>query len=100
MGSYGHRVCGGELLFPRTGRFLRMISLPRMLLWLAFASPALIMIVGLLDAAGTSAKELLHPSGEMSVRLMILALLAGSLVDRTSQIRLAGESAGGLPRGF
>ena len=58
-----------------------MISLPRMLLWLVLASPALVMIMGLLNASGTSAKDLLHPSGEMSVRLMILAMLVGPLVE-------------------
>jgi len=64
-----------------------MISLPRMLLWLVLASPALIMIIGLLDASGASAKDLPHPSGEMSVRLIILAMLPGPLVEFFGQNR-------------
>ena len=81
MGSYGHRFRSGELLFSSARRLSRVISLPRMLLWLALSVPALMMIMGLLDASGTSAKDLLHPSGEMSVRLMILAMLPGPLVE-------------------
>ena len=81
MDSYRHWLFGRKLLFSSAGRPLRMISLPRMLLWLALASPALAMIIGLLDASGISAKDLLHPSGEMSVRLMILAMLPGPLID-------------------
>lgn len=55
-----------------TGRFTRRIF------WLALALPALLMISDF--ARGTVlAMDLLHPSGEMSVRLMIAAMLAGPL---------------------
>lgn len=55
-----------------TGRFTRP------LFWLALALPALLMIADLARGA-VLAMDLLHPSGEMSVRLMILAMLAGPL---------------------
>ena len=58
-----------------------MISIRRMLLWLALALPGAMMVLGLSIEAGTPPKELLHPSGEMSVRLMILALLPGPLAE-------------------
>lgn len=55
-----------------TGRFTRP------LLWLALALPAILMI-GDLARGATLAMDLLHPSGELAVRLMIAALLAGPL---------------------
>lgn len=55
-----------------TGRFTRP------LFWFALTLPALLMIADL--ARGTVlAMDLLHPSGEMSVRLVIAAMLAGPL---------------------
>ena len=55
-----------------TGRFTRP------LFWLALALPALLMLVDC--ARGTVlVMDLLHPSGEMAVRLMIAAMLAGPL---------------------
>ncbi len=56
-----------------------MIRWPRLLLWLLLAIPAALMITDL--AGGALAMDLYHPSGEMAVRLMILALLPGPLVD-------------------
>lgn len=55
-----------------TGRFTRP------LFWLALALPALLMIADLARGA-VLAMDLLHPSGEVSVRLMIAAMLAGPL---------------------
>lgn len=57
-----------------------MIGWPRALLWLVLAIPAALMIQRF--ASGEAlAMDLYHPSGEMSVRLMILALLPGPLTD-------------------
>ena len=55
-----------------TGRFTRP------LFWFALALPALLMIADL-ARGGVLAMDLLHPSGELSVRLMIAAMLAGPL---------------------
>lgn len=48
------------------------------LIWTALAVPGLLMSVDLLRGE-TLAMDLLHPSGEMSVRLLVLALLPGPL---------------------
>lgn len=50
----------------------------RMVVWLLLAIPAALMIAGL--ARGELAMDLLHPSGETSLRLMILAMLPGPLI--------------------
>lgn len=50
----------------------------RPLFWLALALPALLMLVDCARGA-VLAMDLLHPSGEMAVRLMIAAMLAGPL---------------------
>ena len=56
------------------------MQLRRVLLWLLLAFPAGLMVQGLVS--GTElAMDLLHPSGEMAVRLMVLALLPGPLAD-------------------
>lgn len=56
------------------------VSIRRWLLWLVLAIPAGTMLGGL--ASGTSlAMDLLHPSGELAVRLMILAMLPGPLAE-------------------
>ena len=49
------------------------------LFWLALAVPAALMIADL--ARGTLAMDLLHPTGELSLRLMVLALLPGPLIE-------------------
>lgn len=49
-------------------------------MWLILALPGAGMLYGYF-AGEVLAMELLHPSGEMSVRLMILALLIGPLID-------------------
>ena len=57
-----------------------MIGWRRVLLWLVLAIPAALMLQRI--ASGEAlAMDLYHPSGEMSVRLMILALLPGPLTD-------------------
>lgn len=57
-----------------------MIGWRRALLWLILAIPAALMLQRF--ASGEAlAMDLYHPSGEMSVRLMILALLPGPLTD-------------------
>ena len=52
----------------------------RILLWLVLALPAALM-VGRFVSGEALAMDLYHPSGEMSVRLMVLALLPGPLAD-------------------
>lgn len=52
----------------------------RILLWLVLALPAALM-VGRFFSGQALAMDLYHPSGEMSVRLMVLALLPGPLAD-------------------
>ncbi len=57
-----------------------MIGWRRALLWFVLAIPAALMVQRI--ASGEAlAMDLYHPSGEMSVRLMILALLPGPLTD-------------------
>ena len=57
-----------------------MIGWRRALLWFVLAIPAALMIQRI--ASGEAlAMDLYHPSGEMSVRLKILALLPGPLTD-------------------
>jgi sulfoxide reductase heme-binding subunit YedZ len=48
--------------------------------WLVLAVPAGLMVQGL-ATGGVIAMDLLHPSGELALRLMILAMLAGPLAD-------------------
>jgi len=55
-----------------TGRFTRP------LFWLALALPALLMLADFARGA-VPAMDLLHPSGEMSVRLLVAAMLPGPL---------------------
>ena len=57
-----------------------MIGWRRALLWLVLAIPAALMIQRFASGE-VLAMDLYHPSGEMSVRLMILALLPGPLTD-------------------
>jgi sulfoxide reductase heme-binding subunit YedZ len=55
-------------------------SIARGLLWILLAVPAMLMLWSF--AKGTVlAMDLLHPSGEMSIRLMILAMLPGPLSE-------------------
>ena len=57
-----------------------MIGWRRALLWFVLAIPAALMVQRI--ASGEAlAMDLYHPSGEMSVRLMVLALLPGPLAD-------------------
>jgi methionine sulfoxide reductase heme-binding subunit len=57
-----------------------VIGWRRALLWFVLAIPAALMVQRI--ASGEAlAMDLYHPSGEMSVRLMILALLPGPLTD-------------------
>ncbi len=55
-----------------TGRFTRP------LFWLALALPALLMTADMLRGAALP-MDLLHPSGELSVRLLVAAMLPGPL---------------------
>ncbi|MGY8973649.1 MAG: ferric reductase-like transmembrane domain-containing protein [Sphingomonadales bacterium] len=57
-----------------------MIGWRRALLWLVLAIPAALMLQRFVSGEAL-AMDLYHPSGEMSVRLMILALLPGPLAD-------------------
>ncbi len=52
----------------------------RALLWAVLAIPAAVMIARLLGGEAR-AMELYRPSGEMAVRLMVLALLPGPLIE-------------------
>lgn len=56
------------------------MSWRRALLWMMLAIPAALMIQRFMTGDAL-AMDLYHPSGEVSVRLMILALLPGPLVD-------------------
>lgn len=56
-------------------------------LWIVLALPALAMAVGF--ARGTDAADLLHPSGEMSARLMIVAMMIGPLAHLVGRHRPA-----------
>jgi len=63
------------------------------LLWIILAIPGILMAWGL-SQGDVLAMDLLHPSGEMSIRLMIFAMLAGPLseffgVGRFFRARLA-----------
>ena len=55
-----------------TGRFTRP------LFWLALALPALLML-GDFARGAVPAMDLLHPSGELSIRLLVAAMLPGPL---------------------
>jgi len=52
----------------------------RGLLWLVLAIPAAIMLSRLLGPSAMP-MDLLHPTGEMALRLMVLAMLPGPLLD-------------------
>jgi len=60
-------------------------SLPRgprpriVLFWLALAVPAALMVADL--ARGMLAMDLLHPTGELSLRLMVAAMMVGPLIE-------------------
>jgi len=56
------------------------VSWRRILLWLVLALPAAIMLRGLLSGE-TQPFDLYHPTGELGIRLMILALLPGPLTQ-------------------
>lgn len=59
---------------------LNGLSRHRVILWLLLALPAALMLYGWI-ADETLAMDLLEPSGDMAVRLMIAALLPGPLID-------------------
>ena len=50
------------------------------LLWIILSLPAILMLWSFLQGKILT-MDLLHPSGEMSIRLMILAMLAGPLSE-------------------
>ncbi len=56
------------------------MSWKRILLWIVLALPAVMMTRGLITGEAT-AHDLYHPTGELSIRLMILALLPGPLAE-------------------
>jgi len=56
------------------------MSWKRALFWLVLAVPAGLMIAQLASGAAR-AMDLYHPSGEMSLRLMVIALMAGPVAD-------------------
>ncbi len=59
---------------------LRTILNNKLLLWAVVALPAVYMILAWLTGR-TDAADLLHPSGEFSARLMIIAMMIGPLVS-------------------
>ena len=59
---------------------LRIVLNSRWLIWGLLALPALAMVNGYASAQA-DAGDLLHPSGETSARLMIVAMMIGPLVD-------------------
>ena len=58
---------------------LRTILNSRMFLWALLSLPALAMLIGY-GRGQVSALELLHPTGEFSARLMIVAMMLSPLV--------------------
>jgi methionine sulfoxide reductase heme-binding subunit len=57
-----------------------MTSWKTWLLWIVLALPAALML-----SSGAEPAEMLHPSGEMSARLMIIAMMIGPLSDLLGQ---------------
>lgn len=58
---------------------LRMILNNQLFLWTLLSLPAFLMLIGYARGQ-VGAMELLHPSGEFSARLMIVAMMLGPLV--------------------
>lgn len=58
---------------------MSLIRARRLALWLLLAVPAFVMLRGW-SSGDTLTMDLLEPSGDMAVRLMILALLPGPLI--------------------
>lgn len=58
---------------------LRIILNSKLLFWAVLAIPAMAMIIGLMRGAA-SPDELLHPTGETSARLMIIAMMIAPLI--------------------
>jgi methionine sulfoxide reductase heme-binding subunit len=56
------------------------MNMYRILFWLVLALPGALMLHGFAND-GSIAMDLLHPTGEFSLRLMVLAMLAGPLAD-------------------
>lgn len=56
------------------------LGIGKLVLWLLLAIPAALMLRDLVGG-DVLPMDLLHPSGEMSVRLMVLAMLPGPLID-------------------
>ncbi len=63
--------------------------LPRLLLWAVLALPAVPMLIGL-SAGRQDLDLLLHPSGEFSARLMLVALMITPLRMLFSRVRWIG----------
>lgn len=59
---------------------LRTILNSKFTLWLILSIPAVLMTYGYLSGR-SDAMDLLHPSGEFSARLMIIAMMIGPLVS-------------------
>lgn len=59
----------------------------RILLWVLLAFPAIGMTIAVVRGAAL-AMDLLHPSGELAVRLMVLAMLPGPLAEAFGLNRL------------
>jgi sulfoxide reductase heme-binding subunit YedZ len=52
----------------------------RLPFWLLFSLPAILLTFGFLRGA-TPPQEMLHPSGEMAIRMMVAAMLPGPLIE-------------------
>lgn len=52
----------------------------KVLFWLLFSLPAILLSIGFLRGS-MPPHDMLHPSGEMSIRLMVGAMLPGPLID-------------------
>lgn len=59
---------------------MKKVGIGRAAFWLLLALPAALMLRGLSNGS-IILMDLFHPSGEMAVRLMLLALLPGPLAD-------------------
>ncbi|NRD90378.1 hypothetical protein C8024_14275 [Sphingopyxis sp. BSNA05] len=68
------------------------VSIAKGLLWLVLALPGILMLWSF-SQGDVLAMDMLHPSGEMSVRLMILAMLPGPLSEFSVSTAFSGDGS-------
>ena len=62
------------------GKGGKRMTLRRLVLWLLLAGPAVLMSYHAANGQ-TLVMDLLHPTGELSIRLMVLAMMIGPLIE-------------------